>query len=283
MRPFGLVLSCGGARGFAHVGVLRALNHFGYYPSVIVGVSMGAIVGATYALNDHWYEDLVAMDTTGFPGLPDLSERGVTALIRNLIAAERAISEMYFGWGIGQQAMDWGYNLLASLTLDKRLEDGRIPVFAAATDILSGKRVVLREGRATDALVASSAIAGILPPTHHGMYLLIDGGYADMAPVDVVWDAGVDLVIAVDPFASGPVDPPKNGIQAMLRSIEICQNEHARLRFEKADLVLRPDFGRPIATLDFRFKRDCIAAGVHAVRQAIAPLRQLLGGPARGG
>lgn len=66
-HPFALVLAGGGARGFAHVGVLHALHHYGYAPSAIVGVSMGAVVGVTYALNPDWYVQLLTMNTTGFP------------------------------------------------------------------------------------------------------------------------------------------------------------------------------------------------------------------------
>ena len=79
----GLVLSGGGARGFAHVGCLRALNHLGIYPDVVVGVSMGAIVGATYALNEKWYDELVDMDISGFPPLPDFSAPGMINYVKS--------------------------------------------------------------------------------------------------------------------------------------------------------------------------------------------------------
>ena len=90
----GLVLSGGGARGFAHVGVLRALNHLGIYPDLIVGVSMGAAVGATYALNDDWYDALIDMDISGFPPLPDFSTPGVLNYVKNLRVAQKAITGM---------------------------------------------------------------------------------------------------------------------------------------------------------------------------------------------
>ena len=124
----GLVLSGGGARGFAHVGALRALNHLGIYPDYIVGVSMGAAVGATYALNDDWYDALIDMDISGFPPLPDFSTPGMFNYVKNLRVTQKAITGMYFGWGVGQPTVEWGRAVLTRLTLNKPLDAGRIPV-----------------------------------------------------------------------------------------------------------------------------------------------------------
>lgn len=98
-RPFALVFSGGGARGLSHAGVLRALIGKGYVPSAIVGVSMGAVVGATYALNDNWFDELVGMDTAGFPSTPDFRVKGLRARIKSLRIALLAARDMYFGWG----------------------------------------------------------------------------------------------------------------------------------------------------------------------------------------
>lgn len=79
----------------------------------------------------------------------------------------------------------WARGRLAALTMGKSLEQGTLPVYVCATDLLSGKRVVLRDGPAPAALYASSALAGILPPAEIGGKYLVDGAYADIAPVDV--------------------------------------------------------------------------------------------------
>jgi len=280
-RRLGLVLSGGGARGLAHAGALRALNHLGYFPDVIVGVSMGAVVAATYALNDAWYDDLIGMDVSGFPMLPDFSQPGIMPTLRSLRAAEQVISGMYFGWGIGQSAVDWCRALLDRLTLGRALDAGRIPVFAAATDLATGQRVVLGKGPASDALYASSAIAGLLPPARIGGRLLIDGGYADMAPVDVARDAGADLVIAVDASTRDFADVPKDGLHAMLRALEICQNEHSRQRFRHADLVLLPKLSPLAGTFDFVHKRQSVAAGARAVLKRRVVLGDMIAGDQR--
>lgn len=273
----GLVLSGGGARGFAHVGALRALNHLDIFPDVIVGVSMGAVVGATYALNENWYDALINMDISGFPPLPDFSEPGVINYIKNLRVAQQAITGMYFGWGVGQPTVDWGRAILTKLTLGKPLDEGRIAIFATATDIVSGERVVFGSGPATNALYASAALAGILPPTEIDGRLLVDGGYCDLAPIDVARDAGADLVIVVDAATTTVSGKPANGLQAMIRAVEICQNEHTHLRFKNADLILHPIINPPIGVLEFRHKRRCAAAGARAVLRSRVKLCEMLG------
>ena len=142
--------------------------------------------------------------------------------------------------------------------------------------LFTGQRVVFGKGHATDYVYSSAALAGILPPLVDGPHVLMDGAYADIAPVDIARATGADVVIAVDPSQRENAAGPKNGIQAMMRSIEVCQYEHARLRFEQADLVIRPRFSQTIGTLEFRQKRHCIAAGAMAIRQAHNEISALL-------
>jgi NTE family protein len=136
--------------------------------------------------------------------------------------------------------------------------------------------VVLQSGNAAEAAYASAALAGLLPPLPHDGSLLVDGCYADLVPIDVARGPDIDVVIAVDVQQQIDPRPPTNGVQAMLRAMEICSQEHARLRFKEADYVVRPQFPFPIDTLEFSRKRFCIAAGSRAVRASIKDLRKLL-------
>lgn len=274
--PFALVLAGGGARGLAHVGVLRAIEHYGFHPSAVVGVSMGAVVAATYALNPDWYGVFVNMDTGGFPEPAKASSRGLRERIRALLASERILQDMVLGWGVGSRTLVWGRALLDKLTLGRNLEDGRIRVATIATDLIQGKRAVLQRGNAAEAAYASAALAGLLPPLPHGETLLADGCYADLAPIDVARGSDKNVVIAVDVQQQIDPRPPSNGVQAMLRAMEICSQEHARLRFQEADFVIRPQFPFPIDTLEFSQKRLCIAAGIRAGRDSEKSLREIL-------
>ncbi len=275
-RAFALVLSGGGGRGLAHAGVLRALEHYGYRPQAIVGVSMGAIVGATYALNPDWYHALVNMDTRAFPEPTRPTGDDLRARIRAMLASERALLEMLLGWGVGERSVEAGMELLRNLTAGKRLEEGRIPVAVIAADIQSGQRVVFQRGPAAEALYASSALPGILPPFRRGEAMLVDGSYVDNAPVDVARNFGTEIVIAVDASQTQEPSEIRNGFQAMLRAMEICHHQHTQIRFEEADLVIKPHYPFAIETLDFNHKRLCVAVGMRAVRQSMAKLDRLL-------
>lgn len=284
--PFALVLSGGGARGFAHVGVLRVLEALGYRPAGIVGVSMGAVVGVTYASRSDWYEALISMDTEGFPHPvePPSPERASLAKkVRRALSYVRAAEDLVFSWGPGTRAADDGRALLNDLFGSSRLEELEIPVAVCATDLRSGERVVMRWGEAGSAVYASAALAGVLPPLTHDGRILADGAYTDIAPVDVAREMDVSTVIAVDPGQLMPSPSIGNGLQAVVRAMEICHRKHADLRFEDADLVIRPEFRRPVDTLEFESYRECVAAGARATRSLRSSLEEVLGtaSPAR--
>ena len=278
-RPFTLLLGGGGARGFAHVGVIRALEADGLRPSALVGVSMGAAVTAAYALRDDWYDAVLALDTRAFPRpLPpgDELERSLFARLRaRRLGAEFAV-RLVTGWGVGVPAYDAGRRALDVLTEGRDLAEARLPVAITATDLVGGRRHVIREGNAADAVYASSALAGVLPPLARGGLLLADGAYADPAPVDLARDLGPSPVIAVDVGQSAAAPSIDNGYTALQRAAVITSRAHAEARFAQADVVLRPRFSRAIHTLDFEARRECAAAGAWAARAARTRLDGLL-------
>jgi len=277
IRPFAVVLAGGGARGLAHAGALRALQHDGYRPSALVGVSMGAIVAATYALNPTWYEDLLALDTRRLPEPLTPQSHDALERCRVLLATgERFVRGLLLGWQGDERMRDHALDILTHLTRGRSLEEADPPVTVVATDLNTGERVALNSGPAAPAVYASAALAGVLPPAELYGRLLADGGYADLAPVDLARDHGVDRVLAVDPYQDTVRRPPRTGLETMLRAMEICHNRHASLRFALADIVVRPAFPFQIDTLEFRALRSAIAAGARAVVQARQAIRQAL-------
>ena len=275
-RSFALVLSGGGARGLAHVGVLRALEHLGYRPSGIVGVSMGAIVGATYLLNHDWYQCLLHLDLNRLPGAPNGARDGPVARLQSAVASGVAVGHLLLRWGTWTASESTIRALLNDLTLGKDIDQARLPFAAIATDLCTERRCVIDRGNAADAIYASSALAGILPPHRQGDALLVDGVYADGAPVDVARAMEVDAVVAVDVSQRRAAAPPRNGLQTLARAMEIVHRQGSRARFGEADLVLAPAFGRQIASLDFGHHRGCIAAGVRSVLAGRGALAELL-------
>lgn len=279
VRPFTLVLAGGGARGYAHVGVIRALEHMGLSPAGMVGVSMGAVVAATYAARDDWYDSLLSIDVSGSPpsGRAHASHDERAAAVRRAWVRARTAWNMVTGWGAPDDAAVAARAALNELIGPGRLEEGRIPVTVCATDLLSGSRVEFASGPTVPAVYASSALAGILPPLEHAEFLLADGAYTDIAPVDVARKMGAQVVIAIDMSQGAGAESIRNGLQAVMRAMEICHLNHAHLSVERADLVLRPAFDRAVDVLDFGARRVCVSAGVRAVRASRDALEQLLG------
>lgn len=280
---FTLVLAGGGARGFAHVGVLRGLEALGLRPSALVGVSMGAVVATTYAAREDWDAALCAMDTSGFPHPlhgPEDSES--PPILRRAIEYIHAAWNLVSGWGAPPSAVQAGWEVLGELLGSTRLEELRPHVAVCATDLVTGRAVTLRRGPAEEAVFASAALAGVLPPVRSGDRLLADGAYSDVAPIDVARDFGHPAVIVVDPSQSSGTPRIDNGLQALMRATEICHLRHAELRMREADLVIRPDFGRTIDVLDFGARDECVDAGLRSVAREAAAIRHLLGAAAQG-
>ena len=151
-----------------------------------------------------------------------------------------------------------------------------MPIAIVSVDLLSGEKVVFKEGSSAMALQASSAIPGYLPPVEYRDMLLVDGAIVDVVPADVVREMGVDIVIAVDVDQSGPRDEIKNGLDAFLRAVELCAQDNKRHHLKQADLVICPDFGATIVTFDVSKTEVCINAGIKAAERALPELEKLL-------
>ena len=272
--PFSLVLTGGGARGLAHIGVLRALEHAGLFPSAVVGVSMGAIIGAVYALNPNWYDHLTEVDLSVFSQPSRWQERSVTERISVLLSVRQLLRGMVLSWGAGTRHAPRMRSLLHELTLGRALEESPLPLAVTATDLGNGERVVLTSGDAGVALYASAAIPGVFPPLKRRGRLLADGAFVDNAPVDVARDLLPGPVVAVNvcpPLEAGELG---SGAAVLKRALSINLNYLMWQQLRRADLVIQP--GVPFGTLEFEHRREGVAAGVSAVREGKSELHALL-------
>lgn len=173
----GIALGSGAAKGWAHIGVLKALNELGVKPDRVAGCSIGALVGAAY-VNGHldaletWVRSFSSWDVLG---LMDLSwRRG------GLIRGEKVFDVMQSHMGV----MD--------------IETMAMPFIAVATDLYSGQEIWFREGDLRHAVRASCSMPGILPPVRQGHRWLVDGAVVNPVPVSACRALDVDVVIAVD-------------------------------------------------------------------------------------
>ena len=172
----GLALGSGSARGWAHMGVLKALDDAGIKPDVVCGASIGALVGAAYAAGE----------------LDRFAEWTQTLNMRSVFS----FMDFKLSGGMlkGEKLIDfWRRNFV-----DFDIESSAIPFAAVATDLHSGAEVWLREGSMADAVRASIALPGLFTPVQRAGRLLVDGGLVNPVPASLARAMGADIVIAVD-------------------------------------------------------------------------------------
>lgn len=182
-KEVSLVLSSGGARGIAHVGVIEELERRGYHIRAISGTSMGALVGGIYAagglkLYKEWALTLDRMDVFS---LVDFSWRGT-----GIVKGERVLEEM------------------KKIIPDRVIESFPIPFSAIATDIINGKEVVFEKGSLYDAIRASISIPTVFTPFEYNGMLLVDGGVVNPVPISRVKRIDNDILVVVDVNAMVP-------------------------------------------------------------------------------
>jgi NTE family protein len=281
----GLALGGGAARGLAHVGVLRALVREGIPVDILVGTSMGAIIGGAFAATgDAIRLEARVREVLGseefrknrlqflketkqqkgglFFSVANLVRRGIFFGVSNLrpsfLSAEEFASSM------------------EAMIPEGQIEDLPKVFGAVALDIQSAEEVVLRTGSLRRAAAASSAIPGILPPVAMNGRLLIDGGWVDKIPVLPTFYLGADIVVAVDITADlQDVRSYRRGVDIMIRANAIRDATLVDYSRRMADVVIDPDVG-DVHWADFGAFERCIEQGDAAASQAVPKIRELM-------
>jgi NTE family protein len=259
----GLALGCGSARGWAHIGVIRALEERGLRPEVVVGASVGALVAACHA-----------------GGQLHALEKWVRTLTQREVW--RLVDTRFRGGGImtGNRLMD----AIAASVGDPVIEELNLGFAAVATDLYSGEEVWIREGPAMAAVRASSGVPGLFTPTWYLDRWLIDGGVVNPLPVSVCRALGADVVIAVDLSRSVTTEDAgafresqPSMLESMWNAVNIMQDRitRSRLMIDPADLVLRPPL-RDFQLMDFHRAAEAIESGYRHVVENEARLEPIL-------
>jgi NTE family protein len=288
-RPkLGLALGAGGARGIAHVGVLKVLQREGIPIDLIVGTSIGALVGAAYAVNpdalalarrvcevlnpngkketrlkllerSYWDEDFK----------PDFLHR----------LARIVQKEMFLSLALFRSAVLSEQDLRMSVEAfvpDIAIEETRIPYFSTATDLLSGRPVVLRQGPLIRAVMASCAVPGFMPSIEWDGMSLVDGGLIDMVPVIPAKQSGADVVVGVD---VGMIlrrnHPVEDGIDAIHRATEIMNYYLGTANRIKTDVLIQPVVGS-FGWTDYFAYEELIRQGESAAEQKIDEIKKII-------
>ncbi len=282
-RPkIGLVLGGGGSRGLAHIGVLEVLRREQIPVDLIVGTSMGAVVGALFALGHS----------------PTEIARGMSAVQGSFILNINILSARARQRKLRCQ--------LAPLLEDKTFADLNIPLTMMAVDMLQGREVLLSKGPLLPAVLASSAVAGAFPPVKLDNMQLADGGVIDSMATHVAYEQGAEKIIAVDVYP--PLEEEKPwidpisaimGLQlpagifsvnnnggdkiptapaAMWRAVRVMtwHFHQQRLAAHPPHVLLRPDVSS-YGSLDFKDLAGPTEAGIVEAERCLPELKALLG------
>ena len=250
-NKIGLVLGGGGARGLGHIGVLKALKKHSIPIHMVTGTSIGAVIGAMYAatLDPHWIEnkfkefiDSEAYKRIGLHRLVPTSQpnssifQTAATYMKNQIIINLANDRLGI---LKQERLS---EIIDFMLPVKTFEELKIPFSCLAVDLNSGEDVVFNSGNLIEAIVASSAIPGYIPPIEKDGMLLTDGAVSCPVPVKTVRKMGADFRISVDVGLNHfePLENP-NLLQVFGRAEQITSTRLGEVKSEKADITIRPD------------------------------------------
>ena len=292
-RKLGLALGGGGARGFAHIGVLKVLEREGIRPDIIVGTSVGSIVGGALAsgitveeLEQRAYSFLEGdlYNSSELKAIGDAesgAEQRLSSRIQNYFRTKiRLVSALYKP---GILPLDDMEEFISYFIPDITIEETLIPFRAVATDLKSGECVILKEGSLRRALLASSAVPGAFPPVEMNGRHLSDGGIICTVPVGCAREEGADAVIAIaidrDIILSSEL---QTAVDIYVRAGEIQGFHLEENDLKNADIVIRARLGG-IHWTDFSQSRELISLGEEAATDSLPEIRRLAKSFARRG
>jgi NTE family protein len=252
----GLALGAGAARGFAHVGVIKALEAQGIRPDIVVGSSAGSVIAA-----------LLASGATG---------NDLNRLALNLDEATIADWGLPFAGRFGGLIKgDALQSMVNREVQNKSIEQMRIPLGIVATELQSGKGVLFRSGNTGLAVRASCSIPGVFQPAVIGGKEYVDGGLVAPVPASYARQMGATLVIAVN-ISSEPVHQDASGtFGIMQQTISIMQRSINQHELKGADIVITPHL-KQMSSGDFKSRNAAILAGEVAAQEQIALIKEKL-------
>jgi NTE family protein len=248
-----LVLGGGSAKGFAHVGVIRVLEQEKIPIHMIVGTSVGSLIGGIYAANpDSFQLEWIAFKIDRNDILDPL-------ILPKLGLVQGARLESFVEQNVKA----------------RKIEETKIPFFPIATDLNTGETVTLEKGSLAKAIRASSSIPGIFVPVSFDSRTLVDGGVTDNVPCDIAKAKGADIIIAVNLQKDIKDNQIDSLIDIIAQSVSIMMRESSKAKMACADVVIEPDT-KGVSMFDFTRKKPLMEEGIKAAKQAMPSIREAI-------
>jgi NTE family protein len=286
-KRIGLALGGGGARGLAHIGVLRVLEKEKIPIHLIAGTSIGALVGGAYAsgINADELQKKVeeylsspefrssamkAFEAAHAKGEVGLAQRIQTYLRNHFYLIQAMLKPGILSNEDFQTTIDY-------FIPDIQVEETRIPFRAMATDLVSGEQITFSKGSLRQAVMASCAVPGAIAPLREGERLLSDGGIICSVPSSAARQEGADIVIAVVVDRGIGSEELRNVVDVYLRVNEIMGERLKQCELAEADVVIRPEVG-DLHWSSFSEAMSLIDEGEKAAREKLDDIRHLMPG-----
>lgn len=252
MPKIGLALGSGGARGFAHLGVIKVLQEHSIPIHYIAGSSIGALIGSFFAFG-HDLDQMIKLSTS----------------FRRTFYLDFTVPKM--GMIAGNRIKD----LIDLFMHGKNLEDLPIPLTIVATDLQTGEKIEFTTGPIAERVRASIAIPGIITPQKIDGRLLVDGGVVDRVPVSSVRRMGADIIIGCDVAGINTKAEITSIYEVIMQSLDILQMEIGMNRENESDIMIRPKVEKYSARA-FKQIDEIIQEGEKEALKRVAEIKQLI-------
>jgi NTE family protein len=252
----GLALGGGAARGFAHIGVIKALEAQGIYADIVVGTSAGSVVGAMYAAGNTGFQlQKMALD---------MDEAAISDWAVPLFGKSSGVLK-------GEALQAYVNKSVNNLPMEKL----KIAFGAVASDLKTGQPILFQRGNTGMAVRASSAVPGVFQPVTINGHSYVDGGLVAPVPVRFARDMGADFVIAVNISTQADVQATVSSLDVIMQTFSIMGQRINQYELKDADIVIAPSLGK-MAGNDFAGRNQAILAGEQAAAQVMSQIKQKL-------
>jgi NTE family protein len=252
----GLALGGGAARGFAHIGVIKALEAQGIYPDIVVGTSAGSVVGALYAAGNNGF----ALQKTAL----DMDEAAISDWALPLFGKSSGVLK-------GEALQNYVNKAVRNVPMEKL----KIQFGAVATDLKNGQPILFQRGNTGQAVRASSAVPSVFQPVRIGDHSYVDGGLVAPVPVRFAREMGADFIIAVNISTQTEAQAAVSSLEVLMQTFSIMGQRLNHYELKDADVVIAPELPTMKGN-DFNGRNLAILAGEQAAAAAMPQIKAKL-------